>query len=146
MQHPNAHTPHQSCYCVLHSQCTFISAMKLEHRFKLKSLSYKCRKSHHWDRMVVRPSFFHNRNSYTGNIFILNWTTHTCMWSGSRYFDIWFGYLCNGVFIVGGWGMTHGPHGTVFSYSVCQPQCNCTFASHLSWSGTCRIVFLWHTI
>ena len=57
--------------------------MKLWHGFKIKRLSYQCRKSNYWDRMVVRQSFLHNNYSYTGKMLSLYWnnnsTVHTCI-------------------------------------------------------------------
>ena len=57
--------------------------MKLWHGFKIKRLSYQCRKSNYWDRMVVRQSFLHNNDSYTGKMLSIYWnnnsTVHTCI-------------------------------------------------------------------
>ena len=42
-------------------------------QFNIKMLSYRYRKSHCGDKMILRPSYLHNGISYTGNITSLYW-------------------------------------------------------------------------
>ena len=42
-------------------------------RFNIKMTSYQYRKSHYWDKTILRPSYLHNGISYTGKMTSLYW-------------------------------------------------------------------------
>ena len=41
--------------------------------FIIKMSSYQHRKSHEWDKMILRPSYLHSGISYTGKMVSLYW-------------------------------------------------------------------------
>ena len=60
--------------------------------FNINMPSCQYRKSHCWDKTIVRPSYFHNGISYTGKMTSLYWiralTTLYCVGYGVNYINI----------------------------------------------------------